>query len=92
MTSHLVWLEYDTRVSSPPVDEIHMTIKFLSKNRAITNCTHETQIRTMVAGMSREVCNACGKVSVGYVENHLGAEGSQKLEAAGRLYGNPSGS
>lgn len=69
-----------------------MTIKFLSKNRPTPNCKHEKQIRTMVAGMSREVCESCGKVSVGYVENHLGAEGSQKLEAAGRLYGNPSGS
>lgn len=69
-----------------------MTIKFLSKHRATANCTHETQVRTKVAGMSREVCEACGKVSVGYVENHLGPEGSQKLEAAGRLYGNPSGS
>ncbi len=78
--------------SSPPVDEIYMTIKFLSKNRATTNCAHETQIRTMVAGMSREVCKACGKVSVGYVENHLGAEGSEKLKAAGRLYDHPSGS
>ena len=67
-----------------------MTIKFLSKNRPTPNCKHEKQIRTMVAGMSREVCESCGKVSVGYVENHLGSERAEKLETAVRSFGDNS--
>lgn len=67
-----------------------MTIKFLSKHRSTTDCKHESQMRIEVAGMSREVCEACGKVSVGYIENHLRPERAQKLEAAVRSFGTNS--
>lgn len=67
-----------------------MSIKFLSKHRSITDCKHESQMRIEVAGMSREVCEACGKVTVGYIENHLGSERAQKLEAAVRSFGTNS--
>jgi len=67
-----------------------MTIKFLSKHGSITQCTHESQMRMEIAGMSREVCEACGKVSVGYVENHLGSDSAEKLEAAVRSFGTNS--
>lgn len=64
-----------------------MTINFFSKHRSTTECKHESQMRIEVAGMSREVCEACGKVSVGYVESHLGSERAEKLEAAVRSFG-----
>lgn len=67
-----------------------MTIKFLSKNRTSTSCKHESQMRIEVAGMSREVCESCGKITVGYVENHLAPERAQKLEAAIRAFGSDS--
>jgi hypothetical protein len=38
-----------------------------------TECTHEKQMRIEVAGMSREVCESCGRVSVGFVDDHLHA-------------------
>lgn len=82
MTSHVVWLGYDTRALEHPADEIRMTIKFLSKHGPTTECKHESQMRMEIAGMSREVCESCGKVSVGYVENHLASERADKLEAA----------
>jgi hypothetical protein len=31
-------------------------------------------MRMEISGLSREVCEACGKVSVGYVANHLASE------------------
>lgn len=77
-------------VSSLPVDEIHMAIKFLSKQRSIADCKHESQMRIEVAGMSREVCESCGKVSVGYIKNHLDSERAEKLEAAVRSFGTNS--
>jgi hypothetical protein len=53
------------------VDSTCMTTIFGSKRRRTTSqCAHETQIRIEVAGMSREVCESCGRVSVGYVEDH----------------------
>lgn len=67
-----------------------MTIKFLSKHGSTTQCKHESQLRMEIAGMSREVCEACGKVSVGYIENHLGPERADKLEAAVRSFGTNS--
>lgn len=90
MTSHLVLPGYDTRYLGCPVDHIHMTIKFRAKNRSIANCEHESQLRLEIAGMSREVCESCGNVSVGFVENHLTHERAQKLEAAVRSFGTNS--
>ncbi len=48
-----------------------MTIKFLTKRRTAVECDHPSQIRTETAGMRRQVCETCGRVSVGYVGNHL---------------------
>ena len=48
-----------------------MTINFRNRRRAITDCPHNETVRTETAGMSREVCEACGHVSVGFVEDHL---------------------
>jgi hypothetical protein len=30
-----------------------------------------------IAGMSREVCESCGRVRIGYVENHAKAKDAQ---------------
>lgn len=64
-----------------------MTIKFLSRHGPTNQCGHESQMRTEIAGMSREVCESCGKVSVGYVGNHLVHERAEELEAAVRSFG-----
>jgi hypothetical protein len=57
-----------------------MTISFRSKRRT-SDCTHETQIRTEIAGMRRLVCENCGRVSLGYVDDHFQAQGSaQRIE------------
>ncbi|HJS72393.1 MAG TPA: hypothetical protein VJ858_06655 [Acidimicrobiia bacterium] len=48
-----------------------MTLNFLTKRRRTTECTHEKQMRIEVAGMSRDVCESCGRVSVGYVDDHI---------------------
>lgn len=34
-------------------------------------------MRIEIAGMSREVCENCGRVSVGYVEEHYTEQGAQ---------------
>lgn len=51
-----------------------MTINFLARRRVSSVCVHESQMRIEIAGLSREVCEACGRVSVGYVGNHLDSE------------------
>ena len=60
------------------VDHRSMTLNFLTKRRMTTECTHEKQIRTEVAGMSREVCESCGRVSVGFVDDHLQAAARER--------------
>lgn len=62
-----------------------MTLSFLNKR---SECTHRVQMRIEIAGMSREVCESCGKVSVGYVESHIGPARAQVLsEVAATLAG-----
>ena len=52
-------------------DDSIMTINFRSIRRSMRDCAHESQIRTEIAGLSREVCESCGRVSVGYVGSHF---------------------
>ena len=56
-----------------------MTLSFLSKRRFTADCTHSNQMRIEIAGMSREVCEACGKVTVSYVEEHYHPERVQEV-------------
>lgn len=49
-------------------------MSFLNKR---SDCTHQFQMRIEIAGMSREVCESCGKVSVGYVQSHISPERAQ---------------
>lgn len=58
-----------------------MTIHFRSKRRTTSDCKHESFMRIEIAGMSREVCENCGRVSVGFVEEHFSPEGAQAAEA-----------
>ena len=61
-------------------DDLVMTINFRSKRRVASECAHESQIRTEIAGLSREVCESCGRVSVGYVGNHFSyAEAAEEV-------------
>jgi hypothetical protein len=53
-----------------------MTLSFLNKR---SECTHQVKMRIEIAGMSREVCESCGKVSVGYVESHISPARAQVL-------------
>lgn len=69
-----------------------MTKNFLSKDRVTSNCTHESQMRIEIAGMSREVCESCGKVSVAYIEDHFQPERVQEVEEAIRSFGERSSS
>lgn len=65
--------------SARVADSERMTLNFLTKRRPTTDCEHMAQIRLEIAGMSRSVCESCGKVSVGYVEDHYGPERVQEL-------------
>jgi hypothetical protein len=56
-----------------------MTLNFLSKRRHTTDCKHTTQMKIEIAGMSREVCESCGKVTVSYVDEHFSRERAQEL-------------
>lgn len=68
-----------------------MSLRFLTKVRATASCEHESQIRLEVAGMSREVCESCGRVSVDYVEDHYRPERVEEVEEAIRSLGSDSG-
>ncbi len=46
-----------------------MTMNFRTRTRATSRCTHESRMRIEVAGMSREVCETCGKVSLAFVDD-----------------------
>lgn len=67
------------RSSSSAADDSMMTLSFLNKR---SDCEHKFQMRIEIAGMSREVCESCGKVSVGYVESHISPERAQSFEGA----------
>ena len=58
-----------------------MTLSFLSKRRFASDCAHVNQMRIEIAGLSREVCETCGKVTVSYVEEHYSPERAQALAA-----------
>jgi len=61
------------------VDNHCMTLNFMAKRRFTSECQHKTQMRIEIAGMSREVCESCGKVSVSFVEDHFKPEHAQRL-------------
>lgn len=48
-----------------------MSLKFLAKQRPVTHCDHPSEVRLEIAGLSRSVCESCGRVSVGYVGDHF---------------------
>lgn len=61
-----------------------MTLSFLNKR---ADCEHRFQMRIEIAGMSREVCESCGKVSVGYVESHISSERAQTFKKSVAVIG-----
>ncbi|MGD2042952.1 MAG: hypothetical protein PVJ28_04820 [Acidimicrobiia bacterium] len=81
MTSPLAYPGNDTQDLAGTDDDHLMTINFRSKRRTTSECPHETSMRIEVAGMSREVCESCGRVSVGFVEEHFSSEGAQAVES-----------
>ena len=57
-----------------------MSLSFMSKRRSPDKCDHPARVRIEIAGMSRSVCEACGKISVGFVEDHFAEERVQEVE------------
>jgi len=49
-----------------------MAFNFITRRRMTSNCTHKSVMRIEVAGMSREVCESCGRIRLGYIEAHHG--------------------
>lgn len=56
-----------------------MSLNFMSKRRSPDKCAHAAQVRIEIAGMSRSVCEGCGQISVGYVEDHFAEERVQEV-------------
>jgi hypothetical protein len=48
-----------------------MSKNFRSRLRSAEKCSHTTELRMEIAGMSRTVCEHCGRVSVAYIDDHL---------------------
>ena len=46
-----------------------MAFNFKTKSRPEVICAHQNTVTLEVAGLSRSVCESCGKVSVGYVSD-----------------------
>lgn len=44
-----------------------MTFSFKTRQRATIICTHASEVTLEIAGLSRSVCESCGRVSVSYV-------------------------
>lgn len=61
------------KVRAAVADLSDMALKFLTKRRMTSNCAHESLMRIEVAGMSREVCEECGRVKLGFIEAHHGS-------------------
>ena len=62
------------------VDHHDMTIHFRSRRRTTAECKHQTSILIEIAGMSREVCETCGRVSDG-VAGRYGTTSAEEPEA-----------
>lgn len=58
-----------------------MALSFLTNRRSTATCEHAHQVSFEIAGMSRSVCEDCGKVSVGYVEDHFSPERIYEVDA-----------
>lgn len=46
-----------------------MGFRFSTRQRATTLCGHTTEVTIEVAGLSRSVCESCGRVSVVFVKD-----------------------
>lgn len=60
------------KIGAAVADNSRMAVNFRTKRRSTSKCEHESVMRIEVAGMSREVCEACGRVKLGYIESHHG--------------------
>jgi hypothetical protein len=60
-------------------DATGMSRKFLTRQRPVTHCDHPSEVRLEIAGLSRSVCESCGRVSVGYVKDHFRSSRAHEL-------------
>lgn len=51
-----------------------MGFSFTTKQRAPVLCGHDSEITLQIAGLSRSVCESCGRVSVSYVRDAYPSE------------------
>lgn len=56
-----------------------MTLNLLARRQFTSECKHENQRRIEIAGMSRTVCQSCGRVSIGYLEHHYDSDSTVTL-------------
>ena len=57
-----------------------MGFAFKTRQRTTETCLHTNQVTIEVAGMSRSVCESCGRVSVGYVGDAYSPEWVELVE------------
>ena len=57
-----------------------MGFGFKTRQRTTETCLHTNQVNIEVAGMSRSVCESCGRVSVGYVGDAYSPEWVELVE------------
>lgn len=57
-----------------------MGFGFKTRQRTTETCLHTNQVTIEVAGMSRSVCESCGRVSVGYVGDAYSPEWVELVE------------
>ena len=57
-----------------------MGFAFKTRQRTTETCLHTSQVTIEVAGMSRSVCESCGRVSVGYVGDAYSPEWVELVE------------
>jgi hypothetical protein len=69
------------KIGAQPAEYRGMSFKLRDKGRTSATCKHESLMRIEVAGMSRDVCESCGRVRIGYVEDHARARAAQRATA-----------
>lgn len=56
-------------------------MNIITRRRQVADCDHQTTIRTENAGLSRNVCRTCGRVSLGFVATHIDESDSDARES-----------
>lgn len=60
-----------------------MGLKLTGRQKAAVVCGHKSEITLEIAGLSRSVCESCGRVSVSYVKDAYPSEWTELPEDDG---------